>query len=202
MSDYPGQDPARPANEPPSGDQGPEQGVPPRPPQGPTPGPSYPPPPGQQPPPQPGYGQPPYGQPPYGQPGYGGYPPPGYPAYPPGAPHPAGPPAQYYPPAVPNHPKATTALVLGLVSVVGGLSFCGIPLLVSPFAWVTGHRVVNEIRASRGHLAGESSAQAGMVLGIIGSVLLVIWLIVVALLVLGFATSDFGTLETPGGHPM
>jgi hypothetical protein len=174
MSDHPGEDPGRPPSEPSSGEQGP----------------SYPPPPGQQPPPQPGYGQP----------GYGGYPPPGYPAYPPPAgPHPGGPPA-YYPPAVPHHPKATTALVLGLVSVVGGLSFCGIPLLVSPFAWVTGHRVLDEIRASRGQLAGESSAQAGMVLGIIGSVLLVIWLLVVALMVLGFATADFEHLTTPNGH--
>lgn len=187
MSDYPGEDPGRPASEPPSGDQGPGQGMPPRPPQGPGQGPSYPPA-GQQPPPQPGYGQ--QG---YGQQGYGGYPPPGYPAYPP---------AHYYPAAVPHHPKATTALVLGLVSVVGGLSLCGLPLLVSPFAWVTGHRVLNEIRAARGRLAGESSAQAGMVLGIIGSVLLVIWLLLIALMVLGFATADFEHLTTPSGHPV
>lgn len=183
MSDYPGEDPGRPPSEPPSGDQGPGQGMPPRPPQGPGQGPSYPPP-GQQPPsPQPGYGQQ----------GYGGYPPSGYPAYPP---------ARYYPPAAPHHPKATTALVLGLVSVVGGLSLCGLPLVVSPFAWVTGHRVLNEIRAARGQLAGESSAQAGMVLGIIGSVLLVIWLLVIALMVLGFATADFEHLATPNGHPV
>jgi hypothetical protein len=88
--------------------------------------------------------------------------------------------------------------VLGLVSVVGGLSVCGIPLLVSPFAWVTGHRVLNEIRASRGHLSGEASAQAGMVLGIIGTVLLVIWLIAIALLVIGFEASYSG-VATPVG---
>jgi len=132
-----------------------------------------------------------YGQP-WGQPGPSGYPPPGYPALPP-------PGAGYYQPPAPAHPKATLALVLGLVSVVGGLSVCGIPLLVSPFAWVTGHRVLNEIRASRGHLSGEASAQAGMVLGIIGTVLLVIWLIAIALLVIGFVASYSG-VATPVGH--
>lgn len=175
MSDYPGEDPGRPE------EPGPGQ-----------PGPPHPPPPA-----QPGYGQP-AGQPdyrgqPYGQPGYGGPPGPGYPAYPPQP--------GYYPPAVPNHPKAMLALVLGLVSVVGGMMFCGLPLLVSPFAWVTGHRVLNQIRASRGQLAGESSAQAGMVLGIIGTVLLVIWLIVLALLVIGFV-ADFSGMTNPPGHPV
>ncbi len=155
------------------------------------------------------------GEPVQGPPGYDGSPtpssapppgpppaspPPGYPAFPPPG-HPAGPPAPgYYPPAVPTHPKATLALVLGLVAVVGGLAACGLPLLVSPFAWVTGHRVLNEIRASRGQLGGEASAQAGMVLGIIGTVLLVLWLIVVALMVIGFAMADFEHLAAPRGH--
>jgi len=125
----------------------------------------------------------PYGQPP-------GYPPAG----------PGGPPAYYYPPAVPNHPKATLALVLGLVSVVGGFGLCGVPLLVSPFAWVIGHRVLNEIRASRGHLAGEGSAQAGMVLGIIGTVLLALWAVGVVLLVVVGLAADFGDLATPSGR--
>ena len=39
----------------------------------------------------------------------------------------------------PDHPQATLALVLGLVGVVGAFIFCGVPLLVSPFAWAVGH---------------------------------------------------------------
>ncbi|MFL6172852.1 MAG: hypothetical protein ACJ716_08160, partial [Marmoricola sp.] len=78
----------------------------------------------QQPYPQQPYPQQPYPQQPYsGQPGHGqqpGYPYPGYGAF-----------------VAPNHPKATTALVLGLVSLIGGF-MCLIPVLASPFAWVIG----------------------------------------------------------------
>lgn len=126
-------------------------------------------------PPPPGAGYPPPGYPP-------GYPPPGYP-----------PPPGYYAaqPALPNHPQATLALALGIIGLAGGLFFCGVPLLVSPFAWVTGHRSLRDIRNAAGRLGGESTAQAGMVLGIIGTVLLVVWLILVVLLVIGLATTDF-----------
>lgn len=126
---------------------------------------------------QPAPGQPQYGQPQYGQPQYGQpYPPqPGYPQQP------------YHQPftayAVPDHPKATTALVLGLVGLIGGM-MCGVPLLVSPFAWVTGVKARREIRQAGGQLGGEGSATAGMVLGIIGSVLLALGVIALVVLVL------------------
>ena len=84
---------------------------------------------------QPQYGQPQYGQPPYGQP--------------------------FSPYGVPDHPQATTALVLGLVSVIGGL-MCGVPLLAAPFAWVIGVKAGREIREANGQLGGEGSAKAGM----------------------------------------
>lgn len=106
-------------------------------------------------------GQNPYGQPPY--------PPPPYQPY-----------TQY---ASQDHPKATTALVLGLVGVVGGM-MCGLPLLVSPFAWATGVKARREIRQANGQLGGDGSATAGMVLGIIGSVLLALALIVIVVLVI------------------
>ena len=179
MSDYPGPDPQRPdaavppPEQPPAGPRpGPYSGQPAGQPGG-QPGAPVPPPPPYQPPhEQPGY--PPPGQ----QPGYlpPGYPPPGY--YPPQ-------------PALPNHPQATLALALGIIGLAGGLFFCGVPLLVSPFAWVTGHRALREIRSAPGRLSGESAAQAGMVLGIIGTVLLVVWLILVVLLVVGLAASNF-----------
>jgi hypothetical protein len=106
---------------------------------------------------QPAYGQPPYGQPPYGQPPYGqpGYPAVGYP---------------------PDHPRATTSLVLGILGIV----ICGI---VAPFAWQMGRRTVQEIDASNGQLGGRGAAQAGYVLGVIGTVLLGIGLVLVVLLV-------------------
>src|SRR4051794_37683489 len=78
------------------------------------------------------YGQQPYeqqpsGQQPYGQPGYD---------------------QQYGPPPVgyaPDHPKATTSLVLGILGIV----VCGV---LAPFAWQSGKRAVAEIDASNGQL--------------------------------------------------
>ena len=108
----------------------------------------------------PPYGQDPYGQDPsaasgsYGQPGQYGYGQPGYAAPPP-------------------HPQATTALVLGLVSLIG-MFICLFPILAAPFAWRTGGRVVKEIDAQPGRWSGREQAQAGRIMGIIGTVLLVL----------------------------
>lgn len=95
----------------------------------------------QQPPPPPGYGQ----QPPYQQPG------------------------QYSYPQVPMEPpassKSTTALVLGIT----GLVIC--PGILSIPAWIVGRQAVQEIDASQGRIGGRSQAQAGYILGIIGTCL-------------------------------
>jgi hypothetical protein len=100
----------------------------------------------------PRYGQPEYGQPQSGQPAYGS--PPGYP------------PAAY----APDHPRATTALVLGILGIV----LCSI---ASPFAWRIGKQTVREIDDSHGQLGGRGAAQAGYVMGIIGTVLLALYVL-------------------------
>jgi len=76
-----------------------------------------------------------------------------------------------------DHPKATTSLVLGIV----GLVLCGI---AAPFAWSYGKKAMNEIDASQGILGGRGQAQAGYILGIIGTVLLVIGLLAGFLIVI------------------
>lgn len=105
--------------------------------------------------------------------------------YPP-APPPSQPPGQvpgYYAPApgqvqyAPDHPKATTSMVMGIL----GLVVCG---FLAPFAWVMGKRTVDEIDASNGMVGGRGAAQAGYVLGIIGTVLLVIGLVVLVIYVI------------------
>src|SRR5947209_16070638 len=110
------------------------------------------------------YGQPQYGRPygppaPYGQ-QYGGPAPYGQ-QY--GGPPPYGQP-QGFPPVAyaPDHPRATTSLVLGILGIV----VCG---LIAPFAWWMGRRTVAEIDASQGQLGGRGAAQTGYVLGVIGS---------------------------------
>jgi hypothetical protein len=66
-----------------------------------------------------------------------------------------------------NHPKATTSLVLGILGVI----CCS---FVAPFAWSIGKKTVNEIDASGGRYEGRGQAQAGYILGIVGTVLLVL----------------------------
>jgi hypothetical protein len=87
--------------------------------------------------------------------------------------------------APPEHPQATTAMVLGIL----GLVTCTV---LSPFAWRIGKRAVSEIDASRGQLGGRGSAQAGYVMGLIGTIMLgivvgglvlvvVVWIVIVSL---------------------
>jgi hypothetical protein len=120
-------------------------------------------------------GQPPYPQEPYQQPWQQpGYPPSGYPTQ--------------YPP---DHPKATTSLVLGILGVV----LCQV---VAPFAWVMGKRTLDEIDASQGTVGGRGAAQAGYILGIVGTVLLglglifaVIWIVFAIAIVGGGMNANY-----------
>ncbi|WP_205473897.1 hypothetical protein [Nocardioides sp. SYSU D00038] len=114
--------------------------------------------------PQQPYGQPQYSQPPYGQPQANQY---GQPQY----------------AAAPDHPQATTVLVLGIL----GLVLCQV---LAPFAWVMGNRVVREIDASGGAYAGRGSANAGRICGIVGTVLIGVTVLIFAfVLVVAIGTS-------------
>lgn len=108
--------------------------------------------------------QPAPGQP---APGWGSVPPP------PGAP-PAGPPQQWGS-TPPRHSGATTALVLGIL----GLALCQ---LLAPVAWYVGGQAVKEIDAAPWSYSGRSEANAGRIMGIIGTVLIIL----AVLVVLGF----------------
>ena len=90
---------------------------------------------------------------------------------------------------VPNHPQAMTALVLGLIGLIGGC-LCGLPLLAAPFAWAVGARAKREIEASHGQLGGAGNAQAGYIMGIIGTVLLVLAVIALLLFVVVVIASE------------
>jgi hypothetical protein len=111
-------------------------------------------------------------------------PPPGYlaPGYPPQPGYAPQAPIQY----APDHPRATTAMVLGILGVV----LCQV---LAPFAWVIGKRTLNEIDAAHGRMGGRGAAQAGYVLGIVGTVLLglaVLYLVFLVVLIGGaFLTS-------------
>ncbi|WP_310528239.1 DUF4190 domain-containing protein [Nocardioides sp.] len=174
-SQPPSQQPSQPPNQPPNPAWGQPSGEPSTQPYGQDP---Y----AQQPPPAAGqpyapygqqqpYGQAPYGQVPYGAPPYGA-------------------------PMAPKHPSATTAMVLG-IGALGGMFVCGIPIVLAPFAWMIGGRVVKEIDADPGRYSGREQAQAGRIMGMIGTALLVLGLIaVVGLIALAFVVpSNSGELS-------
>lgn len=81
-------------------------------------------------------------------------------SYPPGPSYSSYPPNPF-PPVAPDHPNATTILVLGIVAHV----LCGI---TGPFAVVMGTRARREIRESHGAIGGSTQVTVGWVLGIIG----------------------------------
>lgn len=71
----------------------------------------------------------------------------------------------------PEASQATTVLVLGIL----GLVLCGI---LAPFAWVMGNRELEAIDAGKRPPENRGTANAGKILGIIGTVLLGIGLVV------------------------
>lgn len=80
-------------------------------------------------------------------------------------------------PVAPREPHATTALILGLIGVIGGWMCC-LPVVVSPVALVYGKKSLNAIR-EQPHLGGHGEAVAGLVLGICGTVLIAFGVFVV-----------------------
>ena len=77
--------------------------------------------------------------------------------------------------AYPERSQATTALVLGIV----GIFFT----VVAPFAWKFGHDELKAIDEGRRPPDGHGQATAGRILGIIGTVFLVVGLVVLALVI-------------------
>jgi hypothetical protein len=91
---------------------------------------------------------------------------------------------------IPTHPSATTSMVLGIIGLVSIVVCAGFLLIVSPVAWVMGAKAVREIDSSPGRYGGRDRAQAGKILGIIGSVLLVLGVLAIILVVVLAANSD------------
>lgn len=70
---------------------------------------------------------------------------------------------------------------------------CGV---VAPFAWVMGKRTLEEIDASNGRIGGRGAAQAGYVLGIVGTVILALGLALVLIYVLFMVAIIGGGIAT------
>lgn len=75
-------------------------------------------------------------------------------------------PSSPVPPAFPpDHPRATTVFVLGIL----GLVMCQV---CAPIAWLWGSRALAEIDARPDLYGGRSLTNAGMVMGLIGTIIL------------------------------
>lgn len=70
----------------------------------------------------------------------------------------------------PDHPRGTLILVLGIVSFLS----CG---LLGPVAWVMGNRAIREVDASSPPARNRGAIQAGRVLGIVSSCILILVLL-------------------------
>jgi uncharacterized membrane protein YjgN (DUF898 family) len=88
---------------------------------------------------------------------------------------------QYYP----EDSQSTTILVLGILSLV----LCQV---LGPFAWVMGNKEIAAIDAGRRPPESRGTAQAGRILGIISTVLLLVGFgfLVVMLVFVGFAAAS------------
>jgi hypothetical protein len=88
-----------------------------------------------------------------------------------------------------EHPQGTTILVLGILSIVT----CQI---LGPFAWSMGNKALEEIDRDPMRYSNRGSINAGRICGIVGSVLLglyllmVVGIIIVNIAVLGASSSS------------
>jgi len=104
---------------------------------------------------------------------------------------PPAPSAQNYghapPPGVPEKAsgKSVTAMILGIVGIV----LCQ-PVGIA--AWIIGHQERKEIAAGKSPAAGQGMATAGWIMGIIGTAMLVLGLLI---LILVFTTIGFGVFS-------
>ncbi len=79
-------------------------------------------------------------------------------------------------PPRPRHPDAMTVLILGALSVA-------IFPPTGPFAWYIGNRVKREYAEQPGRWSGEDEVKVGYILGIVGSVLCMLFVLAIVVLI-------------------
>ncbi|WP_280269465.1 DUF4190 domain-containing protein [Nocardia wallacei] len=77
-----------------------------------------------------------------------------------------------------EHPHATTILLLGALSIF----CCG---ALGPVAWTMGKRALDQIEVSGGAIGGRMQVLVGYILGIVGTVLMVLVGILFLLMLIG-----------------
>lgn len=86
---------------------------------------------------------------------------------------------------VPNeHPRGTTILVLGILSLVLCGLFTGIP------AWVMGRKATREIESSPHPVSNRGVVKAGYICGMIGTIISALLLVFYVIVIIGVASSQ------------
>lgn len=88
-------------------------------------------------------------------------------------------------PPAPSAPGATAALVLGICSVAGVVLV--VPVLLGPLAWYLGASAGREVQRDPARWSDGGSARTGMILGIVGTGLLVAIVLTLVAAVAGLA---------------
>lgn len=76
------------------------------------------------------------------------------------------------PPRLPDHPRSTAALAVGIAAVAGAIFV--VPAALGPLACYLGLSARRAIESEPGRWHGHGQATAGLVLGIVATVLLVV----------------------------
>jgi hypothetical protein len=103
-------------------------------------------------------------------------------------------PSEKQPPFAPSELQPTSKLsVLSLVSGITGITI--FPLLGSLVAIVTGHAALSELRESSGRLGGRATAKAGLWLGYVPVVLVLIGAMILGMMFIRFGPQGLNDLN-------
>ncbi len=86
---------------------------------------------------------------------------------------------------LPPHPRANAALVLGILSACGLV--IGVTLLLGPLAWYYGAAAMRGIDREPARWGGRGTAKAGFILGVIGTGLLALAMLLLLVVIGGLA---------------
>lgn len=79
-------------------------------------------------------------------------------------------------------------MVLGIIGLVGGL-VCYLPILMCIPAWIMGHRARQEVQQNPYAYSNAGMVTAGWVLGIVGTCLLILGVVLIAFFIVLAAAS-------------
>jgi hypothetical protein len=88
-----------------------------------------------------------------------------------------------------EHPQGTTILVIGILSLVLGVT-CGIGVLLGPVAWVMGNNAIAEIDRNPAAYTNRGQVQAGRICGIVATAFLILTVVLIIVIAVAAAAGS------------